>query len=187
MYKISNPNIIKMNYKKYISNAKCSICNTLISRYYIFNDEKLCYLCYIVNNIGFFNNNIIICHSKLSQLDINKLVFEYIKSNNTLPSPKNIDNDIKLVDLTLFEFSRIIMNDINILNKLNIKLMFTNLELYNLGLASSVFDDDNNDNNDNNDNKNNNDNENKNNNSINLEYYNFTKKEIRLIKNAINK
>lgn len=98
----------------------CSYCGGKYLKYLIgvyVNDsvQILCRACYLINNINMgFNNEIILCYSKLSQLDIVKKTVNHIIDTDEIPTPTEIDKNSKMINLSIMELSNLLLNIDNI-------------------------------------------------------------------------
>ncbi len=113
----------------------CTFCGAKYLKYLIgipCNDDiKIsCRACYLITHINMgFNNEIMLCYSKLSQTDIVKKTVNYIIKNDTVPLPTEIDENARLVNLTIMELSNLLSDPENIVKKLQkfnrFKIFFT--------------------------------------------------------------
>lgn len=93
----------------------CPFCGVkLNSSYTVYlKKEKIkttsCYMCKIINNNSkSYIQELIVCKTKLSQLDIIRKTFEFYKNNNRIPYITEIDENAKLVPINAFVFAQII-------------------------------------------------------------------------------
>ena len=101
---------------KYKSN-KSPVCKDCNIKYNKLNTEY-CRLCYMIHNLKpYYINELILCYSKYDQITIIKKTVEFILKHKRVPSPDEIDSQVKLVDLPLYKYN----------NKENHKIFTTNL------------------------------------------------------------
>jgi hypothetical protein len=141
MLSIGNPNNIKLNCKTMNdSNFRCNSCDQKYTKYYKNNGTSMCYFCYILKNIAFFDKEIMVCKSNKTQKDIIIDTYNYLKENDVLPSCNQLNS--QPTELSVIELCRIYQADNLLPNSLNIRIIFTqNLNISNLGLNLSLFGD----------------------------------------------
>lgn len=97
-------NFIKKN------NVKCLFCETkknLLNTYYKQEIINCCPLCNIIINFNkTYTFYAVLCHSKMSQLDIIKTTKKLYEENNIIPLPKEIDANAKYIKLPLYLFAQ---------------------------------------------------------------------------------
>lgn len=90
----------------------------------ISNLDLCCKVCYDITHINnSFNNEMIVCYSQLSQLEIVRKTIDFIINNNKVPKINNIDKNASRVQLSVMEFSNILVHSKQ--NKYNYKIFFT--------------------------------------------------------------
>ena len=98
------------------------------------NLDLCCRACYIITHINSsFNNEIQLCSSELSQTDIIKKTVNYIANNNKIPNVLDIDQNAKILKLSIMELANILVSNSYInatfINQLeefnNYKIFFT--------------------------------------------------------------
>ena len=124
--KIRNEILSKNNYT-------CRFCGGIYPKYLICSyisyakcNDVLCRACYLVThlNSGLFEE-LQLYYSIMPQCEIIRKTVDYIINNNEIPLPTKIDNDIKLLPISLLEFINILNND-EVPDELNnYKLFFT--------------------------------------------------------------
>jgi hypothetical protein len=68
-----------------------------------------CKGCYIITHVDFsFNDDIVLCWSLTSQVDIIRNTVDFVIKNGHLPQIKEIDPDAKKINLSVFEYSCLI-------------------------------------------------------------------------------
>ena len=73
-------------------------------------NKECCKMCYIVNNINNNINQILLCHSTLSQSEIVKKTVEFIKLFRRHPKIKEIDKNAKNINLSIIELIFLLNN-----------------------------------------------------------------------------
>lgn len=164
-YGIGNPNNLKINVKPFlIKKFTCQYCNIQCNQYYKNSNDNCCYICYVLQNIAFHYNEIIVCKSNLTQLEIISKTYNLLIDNNVMPSVNQIDTNAKKVTLGCAELCRILRS--KLFEELGLKIFFSDQFLFvNLKLDIFLFDD---------------------NFPINITDYIFTKEEVSKIKNYLN-
>ena len=136
------------NIKKSIlenSNYSCRYCGGIYPKYLICTyipsfdcNDACCRICYIITHLNFgLFHEIKLYYSSLPQLDIIRKSVDYIINNNEIPSPKNIDNDVKISPISLLEYinllnchtktpNELLNYKIFLGNKLNMDFIFNN-------------------------------------------------------------
>lgn len=103
----------------------CSSCGGIYQKYLLIDNDNIvqCRACHIIThlNCGYIDE-IIICVSPISQLDIVRKTVEYVIDNQQIPHPHDIDTNVQLVPLSIFEYANILKHD----NTLQYKIFFTN-------------------------------------------------------------
>ncbi len=85
----------------------------------------MCKLCYMITHINYnFCNELMLCHSKLTQVDIVRKTVDFIIKEQKVPGVADLDKDAKIVPLSLMELSNILTN-----NKLP-KIMKDNYKIF---------------------------------------------------------
>lgn len=70
-----------------------------------------CDMCYYITHINYgARGNLCVCYSKMSQYDIIKKTIDYIKENDIIPFFNEIDKDVKIVPISIIEYSNILMS-----------------------------------------------------------------------------
>lgn len=133
-------NWLKIDYKekeKILKNQNysCRYCGGKYNKYMnIIKDKKdnkvdiCCYLCFIVNNlnIGHFKEIKLYISEKIQTEIVQKTVELLLKNNNKIPSPVDIDPNIKIPPISLLEYINILINK---KDKQQIKL-FNNYKIF---------------------------------------------------------
>ena len=82
-----------------------------------FNNKKdnldiSCKLCYVLTHVNFGHiDDVILCHSSLSQLDIVRKTIDHIIKNKKTPTPSEIDDKVKYIPVSLMELCSIMINN----------------------------------------------------------------------------
>lgn len=94
-------------YQKYM--IAISLANDDDHKFSLGNIEICCRACYLITHINYgFNDEMILCRSKLSQLDIVKKTIDYVILNRNIPDIKMIDSNAQKSPITLLELSYIL-------------------------------------------------------------------------------
>jgi len=120
---INTPKLTENNEIEWTENRKailnkykftCKYCGGFYKKYlYIINNltsnDVCCRLCYLITHINFgFFDEMILCFSNLSQLDIVRKTVNFIIHNKKVPTIIEIDPDAKKLPISLYEFSNIL-------------------------------------------------------------------------------
>jgi len=103
----------------------CRFCGGVYTKYMLcfhldtdpFNNTKdnldiACKLCYVTTHINFgYVDDVIVCHSKLSQTDINRKTVEYVAKNREIPKPSDIDGKVTKIPISVMELCSILINN----------------------------------------------------------------------------
>lgn len=88
---------------------KCYFCESKINLQLTYHDDKIinsCPLCHIVvNYCKEYIYHSILCHTKLSQLEIIKKTWEFYNSKGYVPKPTEIDPNTKIIKIPTFIFA----------------------------------------------------------------------------------
>lgn len=129
-------NILVMN-----SNI-CSSCNSKVN--YLFLNGKICKFCDIIKNLKLTRiQDITICYSKIPQYDIINKTISYFQENNKMPEFKQIDHDVKKINISTLEYYNAIFNN-NLPDyiKNNYKLFINhNINMIHMPYVNDVYDD----------------------------------------------
>jgi len=98
---------------EFIQNEYCYLCgvdrNVNFDTYLNNLCVKTCLLCNVVANFKIYHiGKTMLCYSSLSQLDIIRKTTEYYNKNKSIPLPKEIDNNVKFVNITTIAFAQFI-------------------------------------------------------------------------------
>ena len=117
-----------------INNYTCRYCGGIYPKYliscYILQskcNDIVCRACYIIThlNSGLFNE-INLYYSEMSQIDIIRKTIDLIIKNNQIPLPSLIDENIKILPISILEFINILNNIEEVPNEFkNYKIFFT--------------------------------------------------------------
>ena len=119
------------------NNYTCRYCGGIYPKYLIcinINNENFidlkdvcCRICYIIThlNYGLFREIKLYC-SELTQLEIIRKSVDFILENGQIPSPKIIDNNIKIAPISLIEFIILLNNSKTFVEFNKYKLFFSN-------------------------------------------------------------
>lgn len=108
---LEDENIETDDFKYSYEDNICGLCGEKYQKgylTYLYNDKiktKSCYLCKTI--VNFSSNSMGKCmlvSSELEQIEINKKILEYVKRNNEMPKPKELDENCKLVNISIFNF-----------------------------------------------------------------------------------
>lgn len=119
------------NYEcKFTNNLICNICGFVCKKQYTTNLHqiktkiKTCYLCNIVVNFTKYDiNKVILVKSTLTQKQINNLTLEHYYNYGDIIMPLDLDKNIKIIKINLFDY---VLN-----NKNNFVIVFnSNVENY---------------------------------------------------------
>jgi len=98
-------------------NDYCSCCGVKLNSIYtvyLKKEEKktsACYMCRIVANFDkCHNEELIVCKTKLEQVEIIRKTFEFFKKNKTIPYINEIDENAKKIAISAKDFCNIIEN-----------------------------------------------------------------------------
>ena len=97
-------------------------CTNCKLKYSVLTDElyKLCEFCNIIKNNHKLNIfNFVICHTKLTQLEIIQKTYDYYINNDKIPTPNQIDINCKIIKVNPYLFRENIKSD-------KYKIFFTN-------------------------------------------------------------
>jgi hypothetical protein len=128
------------------------------------SNKDVCRFCHIITNINYgYNDEIELYWSQMSQADIITNTYKYYTQHKIMPRPIEIDNGLKLADISIVELIYLLKSQAaninNIIHNSNYKIFFTDKFDYNFVCASndtrSCFDSDSDDDDDNNNNNNN--------------------------------
>lgn len=92
--------------------TSCYFCgmSACISKVYIHSKKIIvntCTLCDTISNFNKqYNNCTMLCHSKMSQLDIIKLTHEYYKKFHKIPKPNEIDDTVTMIKLDCLTYAQ---------------------------------------------------------------------------------
>lgn len=101
----------KQDIKKKCKNT-CSYCGGMYKYYRYIEEDTVCPFCYMILNLNDMDNDkLILCYSKLSQLDIIRMTTKYIFDNDKIPYPQIIDPNIQLIPLSIMELSCALMDN----------------------------------------------------------------------------
>lgn len=92
------------------------------------NLEIACRLCYIVSHINFGHiDDVIVCHSSMTQMEIVRQTVNYIISNNKPPRPQDIDKKATKIPMSIMELNAIMLSNNNSMpdELSNYKIFFT--------------------------------------------------------------
>lgn len=110
------------------------------------NLDMCCKMCYIITNLNYGHfDDIILCWSKMSQLDIVKNTINYVLQKHRLPTIEDIDKNAKKLSLSVIELCSALLENEKIFPEIeNYKIFFTtNLDTlftdYYIGKRSSMF------------------------------------------------
>jgi hypothetical protein len=115
--------------------TKCKSCSNITPTIQKYNmDNYLCYLCNIskifvdCGDILDYSDNILICISDLKQSDIINKTYKYLKLNNRIPFPEEIDEKVIKLDYPVYIFYETYkkMNERE-KSKFDVKIFFTNV------------------------------------------------------------
>src|SRR5690606_2473607 len=102
--------------------SRCYFCGGFYPKYMIcFKSDKdkldtACRLCHIVTHLNHnYQNEIVLCYSKMSQLDIVRKTVDKTVELGTVPSILEVDPKAKLIDLSIYEFANILISKNNVL------------------------------------------------------------------------
>lgn len=106
------------DYKKYNNIKKlyknCCYCSGTYNSYVLINidnkDDIACNFCYQVSNLNINTLDIILLYSTMSQEDVIKNTINYIIDNNKVPTPTDIDKNVKNINISKFEYVNILKN-----------------------------------------------------------------------------
>lgn len=102
----------------------CRFCGGTYTKYMLcfhldndpFNNTKdnldiACKLCYVITHINFgYIDDVVVCHSVLSQLEISRRTVEYVVKNGKAPKPVDIDAKVTRVPISVMELCSILLN-----------------------------------------------------------------------------
>jgi len=102
-------------------NYTCRYCGGYYPKYLICSyledikgHDVCCRICYLITHLNYgFYNEIKLYYSELSQLDIIKKTVTYIINYSKVPSPDDIDSNVKSIPISLLEFINILNNYTN--------------------------------------------------------------------------
>lgn len=118
------------------ANNRCRHCNGYYEKYltchYVDNKttDAFCRACYIITHLNFgFANEVRLCYSTMSQLEIVKKTINHIVEYETIPEPHEIDSKAQPIQLSIPEFCIFLLENANTLSPSirNYKVFFTTM------------------------------------------------------------
>lgn len=115
--------------------SRCYFCGGLYPKYMICSRVKnndlgtMCHMCYIVSHLNYnFSEEITLCYSEIDQREIVRKTVNSIIKTGYVPSIIEIDQNAKMIDISIFEFSNMLIATNNKLPPIfdNYKIFFTN-------------------------------------------------------------
>lgn len=90
-------------------------------------DDVSCGACYLITHLNFgIHNEINIYYSELSQIKIVRDTIDFIIENGTIPTPQEIDSNVKSVPISILEYINIMNNYEDVPKEFeNYKIFFT--------------------------------------------------------------